>query len=295
MIENFRLRKGILQYVDGAGLSLPVFDPRVIKHFPRTYAAFSGAFRAPFQPAFHSGGAAAFSPTSVPGLQIWLKTDGLLWQDAARTVPAVADGDAVGCWDDSSSGGYNAIQAVVGSKPTLKLAIQNAHSVLRCDGGDNLVPTLTMNNHPLSIFVIFALALDVTFQHGGVLTHNSATPYKNLWYGGEQSGSANKQNVWKGNGTSYAGVISTNTLAQLNFHLIDMIIDSSGNVSLTRDNVADGSGTIALATTWIPCVGGTGYRPLLGDIGEILIYSAAMSANDAASIRAYLNARWAIY
>lgn len=40
--------------------------------------------------------AAAFSPLSIPGLKLWLKADGTLWQDSARTTPAIADGDPVG-------------------------------------------------------------------------------------------------------------------------------------------------------------------------------------------------------
>ena len=63
----------------------------------------------------------SFLPTDLPGLQLWLRSDGKLWQDASRTILAIADGDPIGAWDDSSGHGLNATQALDNAKFTLRI------------------------------------------------------------------------------------------------------------------------------------------------------------------------------
>lgn len=79
----------------------------------------------------------AFSPTDLSGLQLWLKADGTLWQDSARTIPATADADPVGAWDDASGNGNHVTQATSTKRPTLKLSILNGKPVTRFDGADD--------------------------------------------------------------------------------------------------------------------------------------------------------------
>lgn len=74
-----------------------------------------------------------FDPLSLSPL-LWLKGGTGLFQDAAGTTPAVADGDPVGLWKDQSGNGNDASQATSAVRPTLKLAIIGSNSVVRPDG-----------------------------------------------------------------------------------------------------------------------------------------------------------------
>src|SRR5258708_5559410 len=88
------------------------------------------------------------TPTGNPlsfGLQCKLFLDmtlSPLWQDVARTLPATADGDAIGSWDDLSGNGYHAQQATGANKPILKKAIQNGLDVARFDGSASFLSLL---------------------------------------------------------------------------------------------------------------------------------------------------------
>src|SRR5690606_37871378 len=50
-------------------------------------------------------------PLSVPDLALWLRADDGLYQDAAKTTPATAEGHPVGAWEDRSGHGRDVTQA----------------------------------------------------------------------------------------------------------------------------------------------------------------------------------------
>lgn len=80
---------------------------------------------------------------SLPNADLKLTSDGPFWQDSARTTPAVADGDPIGAWDDTSGNNRHALQATAGKRPLLKLGIVNGKPVVRFDGTDDtLVSTI---------------------------------------------------------------------------------------------------------------------------------------------------------
>lgn len=85
---------------------------------------------------WYSGG--AFTPASLSPT-LWLQSEGPFWQDTARTIPATADTDPIGSWQDTSGTGSHAIQATAGSRPQLKKAITNSKDVARFDGTDDIL------------------------------------------------------------------------------------------------------------------------------------------------------------
>ena len=99
-----------------------------------------------------------FTPASLPGLALWLKADGTRWQDSARTTPAVADSDPVGCWDDASGLGNHVKQATSTKRPSLKLGVQNGMPAVRFDGiADFLTAASTLTGDlPISICAVCA-------------------------------------------------------------------------------------------------------------------------------------------
>jgi hypothetical protein len=95
-------------------------------------------------------------PTDVTGLQLWLKADAGLYQDAAKTTPATLDDDPVGAWEDQSGNGEDATQATASKRPLLKLAIVNGQSVIRFDGTDDTLKSGTFTTiQPQVIILVF--------------------------------------------------------------------------------------------------------------------------------------------
>ncbi len=69
-----------------------------------------------------------FSPTDVPGLELWLRAD---------KITGLNDGDAITTWSDQSGQGNDATQATADYKPTYKVNILNGQPIVRFDGSDD--------------------------------------------------------------------------------------------------------------------------------------------------------------
>lgn len=83
------------------------------------------------------------SPLDIAGCKLWLKADGTLWQDDARTTPVTADGQAVGSLDDGSTAANHATQATAGNRPVFKTNIANGKPVIRFDGVNDFLASTT--------------------------------------------------------------------------------------------------------------------------------------------------------
>lgn len=82
--------------------------------------------------------AAGLDPSTIQNLICWLKADnGQLFQDSARTTPAIANGDPVGSWSDLSGNGKHFSQATSTKRPTLQKNVLGGYPVLRFDGLDD--------------------------------------------------------------------------------------------------------------------------------------------------------------
>src|SRR5690606_33429828 len=76
-------------------------------------------------------------PLSVPDLALWLRADDGLYQDAAKTTPATAEGHPVGAWEDRSGHGRDVTQATAAARPTLRLGVAGGEPAVRFDGVDD--------------------------------------------------------------------------------------------------------------------------------------------------------------
>lgn len=98
-------------------------------------------FRRSLRCALSGGGAAAFSPTSIAGLKLWL--------DASQIV-GLNDGDAVATWSDLSGNALGVTQSIASRRPTYQTNEINSLPAVQFDGSDdflaNLVGTLTEKN-----------------------------------------------------------------------------------------------------------------------------------------------------
>src|SRR5205085_3322175 len=63
-----------------------------------------------------------FDPSSIPGLEVWLKAD---------AITGLSDGDKIATWPDSSGNGHNGTQSTDANKMIYKTNIQNGLPVAR--------------------------------------------------------------------------------------------------------------------------------------------------------------------
>jgi hypothetical protein len=90
-------------------------------------------------------------PEDISGRQLHLE---------ARAITGLADGDAVGSWEDLSGNGRHAVQATAGSKPIYKTGILNGTPVVRCDGVNDWMATTYADREIQTLLIVVKSAPD---------------------------------------------------------------------------------------------------------------------------------------
>ncbi len=90
------------------------------------------------------GGGGGFQPSDIAGLKLWLKADSL----------ALADGNPVSTWTDSSGNGNDATGSST-ARPTYKTAIVGGKPVVRFDGSNDVLATSFVTPSAHTIFVVY--------------------------------------------------------------------------------------------------------------------------------------------
>lgn len=217
--------------------------------------------------------AGGFDPLSLsPAL--WLKTDAGLFKELtgpSATTPAAADGDPVGSWLDQSGTNRHVTAPSLAGRATLKLALQNAMSIVRYDGIDDLHTVVMSIPQPFTVFLVA----------GSIIIFGSAlkmgTPYIAF------------QNA--PNFIAYAGV-SVNystTSGDANWHLHEFVYNGAASAGAV-DGVLVGPVDAGLANITNFSLPYDNTRPY--DLGEVLIFPSALNATDRTSVRQYLKTRW---
>jgi len=218
-------------------------------------------------------------------LKLWLRADGETYQDDAGTVPAVNDGDVVGCWKDQSGNGNDAAQATTSKKPLLKLGIRNGKQALLFDGTDdylwaNLMQSLSQ---PFSVFAVAQLLVagDDTAKHiiGGSTTD-------------ELSLGQHPSSNWFCN----AGTTLQDGSADENWDIWSVLFNGvNSELRINGNNVASGdAGTNNPDATAIGRMGpfSTGFWE--GYIAEIIICDPSPTNNDRDKVESYLAKKYGI-
>lgn len=249
-----------------------------------TWGAMAGAA------SFVSQGAAAaaFLPTDIAGLKVWLDASDIatLFQDSAKTTPVTADTDPVGAWADKSGNTNDVKQAVAGSRPAYRTNIRNGLPALLFDGTADFLKSVAFGaalTQPNTIFVVVYIpstggAVFLAIVDGIVSTNRHLMTRRN---------SSNQLRIDAG-----ASLDSTETLDKWvvwsalfngasSQYWLDGVSEASGNagtVTLTGLTVGaryDG------AATWFSSY-----------IAEILVYNANLSTSDRQAVEAYLLVKW---
>lgn len=220
------------------------------------------------------GGAAAFSPTDIAGLQIWL--------DASQIV-GLNDGDAVATWSDLSGNGYNATQGTASKRPTYQTSEINGKPCVRFDGVDDFLRCSSFSQaQPLTVLCVgnsisggrffdgatsrlligYQGGTDVIFFAGTVNAQFSgyALPWPWRYYTGVFNAASSQQFV---NGASVGTA-------------------NPGNQSLVDLHVGCGYYL------------GVPAEFLSGDIAELIIYNSSLSAGNLALLHAYTASKYGL-
>jgi hypothetical protein len=233
--------------------------------------------------------AAAFDPLDLsPAL--WLKADAGLYQTSGGSA-ATADGDPVGEWQDQSGNGRHFSQSTEANRPTLKLNIQNGLPVVRLDGSNDSLISSAFQTFPSKRGTLYAVYKNTDSAYGVILATFPAAVTDWEWLGAK---AASKYKWYDGAASHLAAVFD---LAGWMLHGVirdgDTSLTSYVNGALadtfTITNNQPSSGAVSLGAAT------DGTETLAGDLGEILIFDTALSAQEQADLEGYLNTRWGVF
>jgi lysophospholipase L1-like esterase len=224
---------------------------------------------------------AVFSPTDIAGLKFWLDVldEDSLFQDVARTIPAVLNADPVGGPEDKSGCGNYVTQATAGKRPLLYLATANGYAIraLRFDGVDDVLAKVDFElAQPNTLFVV-----GKTRPYGKV----------NQMIVGSTAAGLNNLYQYDGITMVYAGTILNRTGNDDDWCIFRVTFNGAASVL----GIDDRTETINPGT--LNRVGlGIGAKPdsstpLALDVCEVLLYDTALSDSDVADVIAYFRSR----
>ncbi len=226
-----------------------------------------------------------FDPRLIAGLALWIDaSDGAtVWQDAARSTLASANGDPVGGITDRSGVGAHASAAVASARPSLIVAARNGRSVVRFDGVDDvmeLAGTVLGGNAAYSVICVCAVTggsgvrspLEFGVGHPALKESSLAWVVRELGVWREINADTVSLGNWR-----VRGLITAADGAQA-YRQVD---EARGSLVATME-AATGGGTLARAA-------GNGAAC---DLGEVLAWNRALTLEEYRSVTRYLTAKW---
>jgi hypothetical protein len=217
---------------------------------------------------------AAFSPTDVANLKVWLKADQI----------SLADNDPIDTWADQSG---NALDVTASStaRPTYQTNELNSLPIVRFDGINDALTRSSFTNlsQPNTIFCI---------------RKHLSTPTGHEIDGDTGAGARNLVGYLSGPVYAlYAGtVLSGGTLAVDTWELTEAVFNG-GSSTLHVNGASTLSGAAgAQALGGVLRIGGGDGASFFfgGDMAEVVIYNADIGSTNRGLVRAYLCSKWAL-
>ena len=234
------------------------------------------------------GGAAAWSPASIAGLQLWL--------DASQIV-GLNDGDAVATWSDLSGNGLNFTQATASKRPLYKTGAQNGLPGVLADGVDDIMESavvdwsahdkctvfLAMKNPVAAVELFFERSPNLNVNPGGFSIVTDATVLQPA--------------IRTTTGAIYS-VVTTPTASGVVVVKIDLALTTAA-LTATLNGTAFGTrtwdgygGNFGNYANFLFERSGGGVAPLNGYILEFGIYLGEIGDPARAQLTTYLRNKW---
>lgn len=235
--------------------------------FLQPYVGLSGGVQTK-----NSGG---FSPSSVTGLKLWLKSDVGVTKDGSNLVSN---------WADQSGNGNDVAQATGTKQPLWVDNQHNAKPTIRFDGIDNFMQKATYASGDLAqtnfIFIVSTFP-----SSSGRYIYDSASHDKRHAFLRNATG----YQIYSGSGIATGTGITT--------ALQQFTAKYNGGSSYLRKNgseiVSGNIGTDSMAGITLGASHEAGNFGNI-DICEILVYNASVSDTDRDTIESYLDTRWGL-
>lgn len=208
------------------------------------------------------------------------------------TVNGVGAAGQVGCWQDKSGGGKHALQTTAGDRPTYRTNGPSGKSVLTFPSSDFLSEaTFASGGTSLSTFAVASTGSGTSWKRiitqeqywflgVGSTTNNFGSFYGNgSWYTTLDHGADAALTV----GTFY--VLSSVTSGSTDSPFvngIDVGQRITGTMASFSSGYAIGKDSVAAAQYWD------------GNIGEIAVYTSALSTTNRKEVEKYLGDKWGI-
>jgi hypothetical protein len=226
-----------------------------------------------------------WAPTDIAGCKLWLRSD-LAWQDAAKTVPCVADGNLIYVGEDKSLDN-DVIQATDTNRPQYYTNQINGHPIWRFDGSNDALRTAAFTwNDPEIIYIVFK---PITWTSSDRIFDGNTGNIGSIF----QYPTAGKYVAYPTDnlGAKLIDIPDTTTaIVRARFASTVVGIRKNNESELTDTKGPHNMGGFTLGA-WGD---GTSYCGNI-DVAEIIGYSATVSSSDDALIMDYLNRRYQIY
>ena len=232
-----------------------------------------------------AGKKATWTPNNISGLVLELVADSETYQASTLTTPAVADGDLVGGWGDTSTLLNHAKQTTNELRPVLKTGISNGKSMVRVDGTGLKLDIVDADSLDLQAPCFIVM---VGSWRGGAAATVAAFAKANAYKFGQLITTGRKQFT----AIAKADYNSTfHTWVNEELVILGLSIDSDYDVtfSLNGRDVQKVLGAAQLATSAnVLSIGSSAYGNWNGDFGTLLFYNNLPSLTDRRKLLKYL-------
>ncbi len=232
------------------------------------------------------GGSGEPLQPALAGLVAWYKTDTL----------ALADGASVASWPDSSGNGNTVAQATGSKQPTFKTAVLSGRDAVRFSStNDTCLIDTTPAGFGASGLTVYAVVKPITWSTWGMVVVTSPV-FNEL----RLTNTSAVYGFIAAGGTAAALVGTSEGVGPWAARILRARFDDASNaLALRITGFVEETNTDAgaFSNTQI-CLGARDNADttlnLDGDVGEVLIYNADLSAGDKTQTETYLTARWAL-
>ena len=247
--------------------------------------------RSRLMPNKSSGG---FLPTDIADLQLWLRAD---------TITGLSDGDPIAAWGDESGNGNDATQGTEAKQPLYKITIFNSLPIVRFDGDDDILvaagpaPSFTGEDKPSSVFsAISPTSLPARAVVVSFTSDTDADTQQTLDFIGSRYRFVKKDDggTAKVTGDTEDPATGDKLLSYVETGLVASIFLNAAILGAADQDVDVGSLDIDTLGIGSANVGGTAESFYVGDIGEIIVYSRAITDTERANLDAYLSDKWGV-
>ena len=259
------------------------------------------------------GGATAFKPSDIAGLQLWLDATTGLFDATSGGSAVTTDGSAVARWEDQSGNGNHVTQTTSNNRPILKTSIVNSRNVVRFDGSnDNLSGGDILDLGNDSAFIGMVIKSASTTKEVGVFGKTASADQRgryaitlnnnpSLKYASLLDDNTTRQ-IFSTTSVSTNSVLITslfNRTAGTNNAKINLRYNKSEeatSASYTRNATALNTNNYLFVGSYADPSGQAGSAFYNGDICEIVFYKTAsvMPQADIDKIEDYLATKWGI-